>query len=1407
MYNLVILNAGTGLGTVTSDPIGITCGSDCSKNYSSGTSVTLTAVADASSTFTGWSGACTNATGTCTVTMDASKNVTATFADTTPPVASTSGNPSSPTSSTSAAFTVSGMDVVAYKYKLDNGTYSAEMNPSTPISLSSLTEGSHTISIIGKDAAGNWQSDGSATTYTWIVNSNYGKDAWTQKKDFGGTGRHNAVGFSIGSKGYIGTGNDSYGTSLTKDFWEYDPVADTWKQMADFGGTARAAAVGFSIGSKGYIGMGYDDSSAVKDFWEFDPIANTWAPKADFGGSARSNAVGFAIGNKGYMGTGYDGSLTKDFWEYNPVADTWTQRADFGRTPGANGTVGFSIGSKGYIGTGSDGSAIKNDFWEYDPVADTWTQKADFGGTGRGNGVGFSIGSRGYIGTGSYNAPQYRDFWEYNPGTPRFVVGSGTDADCVLDTQTNLMWAKNADLSYTTWQGALDWAGSLNLCGYTDWRVPEKTELEGLISGRQGTPQTWLNSQGFTNVWSGYYWSSTTYTTTPGYTNYAWVVYMLDGLVDANGKSYDYHVWPVRSRQSGSLYNLVISNLGSGSGTVTSNPAGINCGSDCSKNYTSGTSVTLTAAADAGSTFTGWSRDCSGNQTTCTVSMDVSKNVTATFALSDITAPTGTISINSDAAYTNSLAVTLTLSCTDASGNCTRMSFSNDASANWSTAEDYATTKSWNLLSPDGAKRVYVKFSDIAGNWSQPYNTIIVLDTSAPVTIPSTQGGTYISAQTVTLSAGEGSTIYYTLDGSIPTTQSLIYSITPITISSSTTLKYFAVDPAGNTESVKTATYTISAASGSAVNLPKTGQTKCYNATGAEITCTGTGQDGEIQAGAAWPSPRFTSGTGAEADCMLDNLTGLMWPKNGNLSNGTKTWNDAIDYPKTLTLCGHSDWRLPNINELESFVNASQTDSAVWLNTQGFTSVQSGNYWSSTTAAYYTDHAWLVHVWIGVVSGYPKVNNYYVWPVRSGQSGSFGYSAIWQSGQTISYRSGDDGDLKQGVSWPSPRFIDHNNGEVTDNLTGLIWTKDTNVPGPSACSPAAAKTWQGALDYVKCLNVEKYLGHTDWRLPSRKEFRSLMDYSKDQPVLLSGNPFSNVQSSSYWSSTTNTYGAGNAWVADMWNGFLGSNGKDSPYGRVWPVRTGQSGSSYNLVISNAGTGSGTVTSSPAGINCGSDCSENYSSGTSVTLTAAADASSTFAGWSGDCSGNQTTCTITMDSSKNVTATFGTSTQSYILSLLSGWNLISLPLQPTDTVITAVLNGISTNYSIVWAYDATNGWKKYQPGKPSDLTTMEAGNGYWIKMTAEKNLTIAGTLASQPAIQLKTGWNLVGWNKTTPTSVATALINISGGTSIVWAYDALAGWKKYQPSKPSDLSDFTSGLGFWIKVTGDVEWSQ
>jgi hypothetical protein len=79
-------------------------------------------------------------------------------------------------------------------------------------------------------------------------------------------------------------------------------------------------------------------------------------------------------------------------------------------------------------------------------------------------------------------------------------------------------------------------------------------------------------------------------------------------------------------------YNLDVSKSGTGSGTVASNPTGVNCGTDCTEIYNNGTIVTLTTTADAGSNFIGWTGACTGVGD-CIVTMNSSKSVTAVFDL------------------------------------------------------------------------------------------------------------------------------------------------------------------------------------------------------------------------------------------------------------------------------------------------------------------------------------------------------------------------------------------------------------------------------------------------------------------------------------------------------------------------------------------------------------------------------------------------------------------------------------------------------------------------------------------------------------------------------------------------------------------------------------------------------
>jgi hypothetical protein len=172
----------------------------------------------------------------------------------------------------------------------------------------------------------------------------------------------------------------------------------------------------------------------------------------------------------------------------------------------------------------------------------------------------------------------------------------------------------------------------------------------------------------------------------------------------------------------------------------------------------------------------------------------------------------------------------------------------------------------------------------------------------------------------------------------------------------------------------------------SVICLPRTGQTVCFNTNGGGINCAGTGQDGDIQAGVAWPEPRFTdNGNGT----VTDNLTGLMWTANGT---DEKTWPEALDWLKTLKMGGYADWRLPNVNELRSLVDYISSFPSL-PHENPFVYVQSDYYWSSTSYAYYTTSAWSVYFGDGYVSYHFKDDANYGQHVRAVRAGKVGGSS------------------------------------------------------------------------------------------------------------------------------------------------------------------------------------------------------------------------------------------------------------------------------------------------------------------------------------------------------------------------------------------------------------------------------
>ena len=81
----------------------------------------------------------------------------------------------------------------------------------------------------------------------------FSQGTWTQKSNCPGVSRIMAVSFSIGSKGYMGTGDDGSQNIFYNDFWEWDQTTNTWTQKATFAGVPREEAIGFSIDRKSVV--------------------------------------------------------------------------------------------------------------------------------------------------------------------------------------------------------------------------------------------------------------------------------------------------------------------------------------------------------------------------------------------------------------------------------------------------------------------------------------------------------------------------------------------------------------------------------------------------------------------------------------------------------------------------------------------------------------------------------------------------------------------------------------------------------------------------------------------------------------------------------------------------------------------------------------------------------------------------------------------------------------------------------------------------------------------------------------------------------------------------------------------------------------------------------------------------
>lgn len=233
--------------------------------------------------------------------------------------------------------------------------------------------------------------------------------------------------------------------------------------------------------------------------------------------------------------------------------------------------------------------------------------------------------------------------------------GNGT----ITDNLTDLIWMKNANcleasggidklsgfkLGALSWMNALTWSNSISagICGITDnsnagdWRLPNRKELLSLVNFAAWSPGL-PEGHPFTNVVPDYYWSSSTC----AYNSVdcgVWFVNFFNNYVSAYTRDKEIFVWAVRSGLSetpGTVkFNLFVSPIGDGLGTVTSDPTGINCTSattaECSFDFIENSKIKLFVTPAWNSVFGGWGLACSGTEECC-VSMNDNKSVSASF--------------------------------------------------------------------------------------------------------------------------------------------------------------------------------------------------------------------------------------------------------------------------------------------------------------------------------------------------------------------------------------------------------------------------------------------------------------------------------------------------------------------------------------------------------------------------------------------------------------------------------------------------------------------------------------------------------------------------------------------------------------------------------------------------------
>ncbi len=332
---------------------------------------------------------------------------------------------------------------------------------------------------------------------------------------------------------------------------------------------------------------------------------------------------------------------------------------------------------------------------------------------------------------------------------------------------------------------------------------------------------------------------------------------------------------------------------------------------------------------------------------------------------------------------------------------------------------------------------------------------------------------------------------------------------------------------------------------------------------------------------------------------ILDNSTGLVWQQTPATS---RTWEQAISYCENLDFpSGVTDWRAPNIRELETIADdalpSASNDAAV--DNSLFYGVNTTGFWSSTTSSEYVDNAWFADFASGGTSYALKSGSKSIRCVRGGRSGSIGEAEL----SLLKVAATDSPDpvvvntnITYSITVSNNGPFEAHNVVLTDTYSAGTFVSG-NWTGGSGCIDNSAGAMTCAIGNI--------LSGSDVTV-------TIVIKAPSAPGTIMNN----------------------AVVTALTHDGDSSNNAVS-------LSTVAGYDHQTLSVSLKGTGSGTVTSSPAGIDTGSnDYSELYPIGPpEVVLTAVPSIGSVFEGWSGGgCSGTGT-CSVLINADIIVSATF------------------------------------------------------------------------------------------------------------------------------------------------------------------------